>query len=227
MVDTTDRPDDEPPAQDDEHEGDEKTHVRFTDIGGSALHVGNVSGNVNFHVEPSKQEPPTTRPQTAPGGSGNLGSQREDVYLRVLNQKSRHVEVNFWVSILFIVIGVAIVAAGLIVALVRAEAMPLLVSLFGAPFAVIGWWLKGHVRQTDAALEARIDRIERQIDEDARWKKATTFIDTVEDPELRDRFRADAARWMLTSEGPARVDRPLAEGEEKGKGRIGPSGSPT
>ena len=85
--------------------------MRFTDIGGSALHAGNVSGNVYFHVEPSKQESPTTRPQIAPGGSGSLGSQREDVYLRVLNQKSRHVEVNFWVSILFIVIGVAIVAA--------------------------------------------------------------------------------------------------------------------
>ncbi|WP_285730380.1 hypothetical protein [Nocardiopsis sp. ATB16-24] len=227
MVDTTDRPDDELPEQNDEHKGDEKTHVRFTDVEGGAINVGNASGNVTFFVGSPKQEPVTARPQVAPGRSENLGSQREDIYLRVLNQKSRHVEVNFWVSILFIVIGVAIVAAGLIVALVRAEAMPLLVSLFGAPFAVIGWWLKGHVRQTDAALEARIDRIEQQIDEDARWKKVTTFIDTVEDPGLRDRFRADAARWMLTSEGPAQDDRPLPESGEEGRGRIGPGGSPS
>ncbi|MFL1430286.1 MULTISPECIES: TRADD-N-associated membrane domain-containing protein, partial [unclassified Nocardiopsis] len=168
------------------------------------------------------------RPAEDKGKADNtLAAQREKIYLGVLSQKFRHVEVNFWLSVFFIVVGVGIILAGLVMALIRAEATPLLVSLLGAPFAAIGLWLRWHVRQTNTALDQRIDRIEAQIDENSRWEKANKLIDAFESPELRDHARVQAAQWVLKSEtGDSATANPvLPEAQAEPRQRIEPGDS--
>lgn len=180
--------------------------------GGGDVHVQNFYNQKNSAVPGQEHEPQPTE---------TLASKRENIYLSVLQQKARHSEVNQWLSVVFIVVGVGIVVAGPIVALVRAETVPLLVSLFGVPFAALGAWLRWHVRRTEAGLDARIDRIEQKIDEDDTFDKVLKVANTIDDPQQRDEARRDAVRWLTT---PKPVD-PSVSAQALPEGEAGPRGA--
>ncbi|WP_330359706.1 MULTISPECIES: helix-turn-helix domain-containing protein [Nocardiopsis] len=209
----------------DEHEALETWKERWERV--TAEGVSNqsvvVTGGGNVHVNNFFRDG-----ETAAGGDREpqtpetLASKRENIYLSVLQQKARHSEVNQWLSVVFIVVGVGIVVAGPVVALVRADAMPLLVSLFGVPFAALGAWLRWHVRRTDAALDSRIDRIEQKIEEDDTFDKVLKVANTIDDPQQRDEARRDAVRWLTTLKpvDPSVSTQALPEGEADPRGAI-------
>ncbi|MEC3895429.1 TRADD-N-associated membrane domain-containing protein [Nocardiopsis sp. LDBS1602] len=204
MADTTDRPDDEPEGSSKTDESSSSDNISIKSKGKDSTSIVVTHGaiaHLHFgrHVETTEKEYPSRlHDETAETDTPkSLDSQKEEVYLGVLQQKHRHVEVNFWISIIFIVVGFGVILAGPVVALVSEDVSALMVSLLGAPFAAIGVWLRWHVRQTSSALDARVDRIEQQIDKDHGLQRATRLTDRIKNPELRDRLHATAAMEAL------------------------------
>lgn len=187
--------------------------------GDGDVHVQNFYGKKNSTFNSQGHDAQT--PET-------LAARREDIYLSVLRQKVRHSELNHWMSVVFIMVGVAIFAAGPIVALVRSETMPLLVSLYGVPFAVIGGLIRWHIRRNDYALDSRIDRIEQKIDEDDIFEKVIKVTSTIDDPQQRDQTRRDAVRWLTASKTivPGDYSQDVVEGGVAPKGVINQDNSP-
>ena len=208
MADTTDRPDDGD-ARD--LSGEQPSESGDVDNSSVVVTGGSNTIFVSAQVETSKKEYP-------PKFSGS-NSQREKFYHEHLSRKSRHSEVNYWLSVLCILFGVGSVVAGPVVALVFSESAYLGLSALSVPFAAVWYWLDKHVTRTNDDLNKRVDRTEQKIDEDDTLDKVLRVTDMIGDPQQRDETHRDVARWLTApkpvSSGPTAQPLPQSQAEPR------------
>ena len=157
--------------------------------GGDAVINSSAGMLHNAISESTKQE---TRPAT-------LVEKQQDFHFNFLNRSLTQSNVMFWVSVVFMNSGGAIVLACIALLAFRdgGEGVKWASGTVGTVFATAGGILNRQARRKDEHVtnEARV--VAEKIDANDRFEKATTLIERVEDPALKDRLKATAAMEKL------------------------------
>ncbi|MCX5339183.1 TRADD-N-associated membrane domain-containing protein [Streptomyces atratus] len=133
--------------------------------------------------------------QPAEDDRPSLAEQRQEFFFDFLKHSLKQAEWTFRLSVWFMAGGAAVILAGGVLALVHAgnpdlSYLPLVTSLTGALITVGGGALAVHARRARAHVTEQADRMDTKIDLDHKMETATTFIDRVDDPAVRDRLNS-------------------------------------
>jgi len=106
----------------------------------------------------------------------------------------------------------------------RLSILPIVTTLTGALFTVGGGALAVHARRARSHVTTQANRIDEKIDHDHKLETATTLIDRIGDPVVRDRLNAAAAMKALGVQPSPEtmVDRLLPEPGGRSAGEIEP-----
>ncbi|MGT2528410.1 TRADD-N-associated membrane domain-containing protein [Streptomyces nojiriensis] len=189
---------------------------------GHVVHIGEmVGGNINV-VSPTPQQTKAER----------LAEQRQKFFFDFLNHSLKQAEWTFRLSVWFMAGGAAIILAAAVLGLVHAgnpdlNYLPIVTFLTGALITGGGGALAIHSQRARAHVTEQADRMDIKIDLDHQMETATTFIDRVDDPAVRDRLNSAAAMKALGMQSSPEVmaDRLLPEQDNRQPGEIGPGGS--
>ncbi|MFF8234797.1 TRADD-N-associated membrane domain-containing protein [Streptomyces caelestis] len=134
-----------------------------------------------------------------------LAEKRQDFHIDFLNHTLKQSEWTFRLSVRFMTGGALIILTGAALALVHAgkpdrSYLPLVTSLTGALMTGGGGTLALHSKRTMANLAKAAESNENKIDVDRKLEAAMTFIDRVEDPQMKDRLNSAAALKALGME---------------------------
>ncbi|MFE1401164.1 hypothetical protein ACFW53_24795 [Nocardiopsis dassonvillei] len=205
VADTTDRPED---GETRDLSGEQPAERANVDVDNSSVVVTGGVNTVYFtgHVETSKKEYPP--PET-------LASARRKFHFKFLESSLTEARIAFVVSVAFTVVGCVIVLAGAVWALVNPDYLSLFTVLAGVLITGSSgvMALRAYKEKSHVTKQAEIN--EGKINKDDRWEKATSRIDQIENPELRDRLNATAAMQALgvTPDPETTADRVFADAE--------------
>ncbi|MFC7918507.1 TRADD-N-associated membrane domain-containing protein [Streptomyces cinereoruber] len=190
--------------------------------GSGVVHIGEmVGGSINV-VSSTPQQTKADR----------LAEQRQKFFFDFLKHSLKQAEWTFRLSVWFMAGGAAIILTAAVLGLVHAgnpdlNYLPIVTFLTGALITGGGGALAIHSQRARAHVTEQADRMDIKIDLDHQMETATTFIDRVDDPAVRDRLNSAAAMKALgmQSSPEVMVDRLLPEQENRQPGEIGPGGS--
>ncbi|MEV5954957.1 hypothetical protein AB0M11_14510 [Streptomyces sp. NPDC051987] len=133
---------------------------------------------------------------------GSLAAQRQKFHFEFLKHALKQAEWTFRLSVYFMTGGAVVILVGAVLALMHAGSpnhgyVPLVTGLTGALITTGGGALALHSKRAMTNLTKAAERIEDKIDADHQLETATTFIDRVSDPEVKDRLNAAAALKAL------------------------------
>ncbi|WP_367432010.1 TRADD-N-associated membrane domain-containing protein [Streptomyces celluloflavus] len=208
------------PAEDDEEWGQVSNH--------GVVHIGSVTGSViNVGAD---QRAETNSAQKADGET--LAEQRQKFFFDFLKHSLKQAEWTFRLSVWFMAGGAAIILTAAVLGLVHAgnpdlSYLPVVTFLTGALITGGGGALAVHARRARAHVTEQADRMDVKIDLDHKMETATTFIDRVGDPAVRDRLNSAAAMKALDMQSTPEVmvNRLLPEQENRQPDEIEPGGS--
>ncbi|MFB6945367.1 hypothetical protein ACFWGL_34265 [Streptomyces sp. NPDC060286] len=208
------------PAEDDEEWGQVSNH--------GVVHIGSVTGSViNVGAD---QRAETNSAQKADGET--LAEQRQKFFFDFLKHSLKQAEWTFRLSVWFMAGGAAIILTAAVLGLVHAgnpelSYLPVVTFLTGALITGGGGALAVHARRARAHVTEQADRMDVKIDLDHKMETATTFIDRVDDPAVRDRLNSAAAMKALDMQSTPEVmvNRLLPEQENRQPDEIEPGGS--
>ncbi|NEB83046.1 hypothetical protein G3I43_02400 [Streptomyces anulatus] len=173
----------------------------------------------------------------SPGGNQkpdaeSLAQQRQEFFFDFLKHSLKQAEWTFRLSVWFMAGGAAIILTAAVLGLVHAgnpdlSYLPVVTFLTGALITGGGGALAIHARRARAHVTEQADRMDVKIDLDHKMETATTFIDRVDDPAVRDRLNSAAAMKALDMQSTPEVmvDRLLPGQESRQPGEIEPGGS--
>ncbi|MBV7246382.1 hypothetical protein [Streptomyces sp. MW-W600-10] len=191
--------------------------------------TGNV-GKITFgRISSSVINVHTSHPR--PPSAEKLAEQRQKFFFDFLKHSLRQSEWTFRLSVWFLAGGAAIILTAAVLGLVHAGSpdlnyLPIVTFLTGSLIATGGGALAVHAQRARAHVTEQADRMDVKIDLDYKMQTATTFIDRVDDPEVRDRLNSAAAMKALDmqSSPEAMVDHLLSEQERRQVGEIDSGG---
>ncbi|MCX4771904.1 hypothetical protein [Streptomyces sp. NBC_01285] len=208
------------PAEDGEEWGRVSNH--------GVVHIGSVTGSV-INVG-AGQRAETNSAQKADGET--LAEQRQKFFFEFLKHSLKQAEWTFRLSVWFMAGGAAIILTAAVLGLVHAgnpdlSYLPVVTFLTGALITGGGGALAVHARRARAHVTEQADRMDVKIDLDHKMETATTFIDRVDDPAVRDRLNSAAAMKALDMQSTPEVmvNRLLPEQENRQPDEIEPGGS--
>ncbi|MFJ5787949.1 TRADD-N-associated membrane domain-containing protein [Streptomyces hydrogenans] len=186
------------------------------------VHIGEmVGGSINV------VSPPPLRTK-----ADRLAEQRQKFFFDFLKHSLKQAEWTFRLSVWFMAGGAAIILTAAVLGLVHAgnpdlNYLPIVTFLTGALITGGGGALAIHSQRARAHVTEQADRMDVKIDLDHKLETATTFIDRVDDPVVRDRLNSAAAMKALDMQSSPEVmaDRLLPEQENRQPGEIGPGSS--
>ncbi|WP_328582377.1 TRADD-N-associated membrane domain-containing protein [Streptomyces sp. NBC_00370] len=192
------------------------------------VHIGSVTGSViNVGAD---QRAETNSAQKADGEP--LAEQRQKFFFDFLKHSLKQAEWTFRLSVWFMAGGAAIILTAAVLGLVHAgnpdlSYLPVVTFLTGALITGGGGALAVHARRARAHVTEQADRMDAKIDLDHKMETATTFIDRVGDPAVRDRLNSAAAMKALDMQSTPEVmvNRLLPEQENRQPDEIEPGGS--
>jgi hypothetical protein len=128
-----------------------------------------------------------------------LAEKRQDFHFNFLNRSLTQSNVMFWVSVAFMISGGAIVLACISLLAFRGgeDGIKWASGTVGAVFTTAGGILNRQARRKDEHITAEAKAVAEKIDANDRFEKATTLIERVGDPALKDRLKATAAMEKL------------------------------
>ncbi|WP_326739043.1 TRADD-N-associated membrane domain-containing protein [Streptomyces sp. NBC_01022] len=195
----------------------DSTEVRQKVSNGQIYNV--VVGNSNA-VQPAEED------------RASLAEQRQEFFFDFLKHSLKQAEWTFRLSVWFMAGGAAIILTAAVLGLVHAgnpdlSFLPIVTFLTGALITGGGGALAVHARRARAHVTEQADRMDVKIDLDHKMETATTFIDRVDDPAVRDRLNSAAAMKALDMQSTPEVmvDRLLPGQENRQPGEIEPGGS--
>ncbi|MER5817338.1 hypothetical protein [Streptomyces californicus] len=193
------------------------------------IHVsGDASGSVfqvgrDLEFRPSGDQKPKAE---------SLAEQRQKFFFNFLKHSLKQAEWTFRLSVWFMAGGAGIVLTAAVLGLVHAgnpdlSYLPVVTFLTGALITGGGGALAVHARRARAHVTEQADRMDIKIDLDHKMETATTFIDRVDDPAVRDRLNSAAAMKALDMQSTPEVmvDRLLPEPGSRRPDEIEPGGT--
>lgn len=173
-----------------------------------------------------------TTVHTPSDGHPTLAEQRQEFFFDFLKHSLKQAEWTFRLSVWFMAGGAAIILTAAVLGLVHAgnpdlSYLPIVTFLTGALITGGGGALAVHARRARAHVTEQADRMDVKIDLDHKMETATTFIDRVDDPAVRDRLNSAAAMKALDMQSTPEVmvDRLLPERDSRPPGEIEPGGA--
>lgn len=195
----------------------------------SVVNIGTISGHSfiqvgrDQHVRPVGDQEPQDE---------SLAEQRQKFFFDFLKHSLKQAEWTFRLSVWFMAGGAAIILTAAVLGLVHAgnpdlSYLPIVTFLTGALITGGGGALAVHARRARAHVTEQADRMDVKIDLDHKMETATTFIDRVDDPAVRDRLNSAAAMKALDMQSTPEVmvDRLLPGQENRQPGEIEPGGT--
>lgn len=162
----------------------------------------------------------------------SLAEQQQKFFFNFLNKSLNQSEWTFRLSVWFMAGGAAIILTAAVLGLVHAgnpdlSYLPIVTFLTGALITGGGGALSLHARRARAHVTEQADRMDAKIDLHHKMETATTFIDRVDDPAVRDRLNSAAAMKALDMQSTPEVmvDRLLPGQESRQPGEIEPGGT--
>ncbi|MGW3009205.1 TRADD-N-associated membrane domain-containing protein [Streptomyces sp. NPDC001219] len=162
----------------------------------------------------------------------SLAQQRQKFFFDFLKHSLKQAEWTFRLSVWFMAGGAAIILTAAVLGLVHAgnpdlSYLPIVTFLTGALITGGGGALAVHARRARAHVTEQADRMDVKIDLDHKMETATTFIDRVDDPAVRDRLNSAAAMKALDMQSTPEVmvDRLLPGQEGRQPDEIEPGGT--
>ncbi len=191
----------------------------------NAVRIGTVTGSV-IHVNAGQRAQVDS--DKKPEGE-SLAEQRQKFFFDFLKHSLKQAEWTFRLSVWFMAGGAAIILTAAVLGLVHAgnpdlSYLPIVTFLTGALITGGGGALAVHARRARAHVTEQADRMDVKIDLDHKMETATTFIDRVDDPTVRDRLNSAAAMKALDMQSTPEVmvDRLLPESDTRQPGEIEP-----
>ncbi|MET8632824.1 helix-turn-helix transcriptional regulator [Streptomyces sp. NPDC004680] len=159
----------------------------------------------------AEQRPPT------------LSEQRRKFHFDYLQRSLTQSTVMFWVSVGFMIIGaVIILTAGAIVAFRDGEpGLQWVTGLSGALITAAGGALHRKARQKEADVAKIAAEVAAKVESDDHFDKATSVIERIEDPKLKDQLKTTAALTQLGFEPNAdEIARRLLPAQESARPEV-------
>ncbi|MFI1091851.1 hypothetical protein [Streptomyces sp. NPDC020917] len=129
----------------------------------------------------------------------SLAEKQQDFHFNFLNRSLTQSNIMFWVSVVFMISGGAIVLACIALLAFRdgQSGVKWASGTVGAVFTAAGGILNRQARRKDEHITNEAKGVADKIDSNDRFEKATSLIERVADPDLKDRLKATAAMEQL------------------------------
>ncbi|MGN5633421.1 TRADD-N-associated membrane domain-containing protein [Streptomyces sp. AC154] len=168
---------------------------------------------------------------TQPLSAESLAEQRQSFFFDFLKHSLRQSEWTFRLSVWFMAGGAAIILTAAILGVVHAgnpdlNYLPIVTFLTGVLITAGGGALAFHAQHARAHVTEQANRMDTKIDLDHKLETASTFIDRVDDPEVRNRLNSAAVMKALDMQSSPEVmaDRLLPGQERRWVDEIDPGG---
>ncbi|MFJ2158111.1 hypothetical protein [Streptomyces sp. NPDC087856] len=154
--------------------------------------IGHASGEVHSAAKATEDT------ETASADAPSLAERRLQFHFDVLKIKMNHAQWMFYISVIAMIVGLAATVVGVVLAFMNAHSSHGYVTGATGLAASLGGGVLGrHAKRSMDNLNDAAKRNEDKVDADYELEAATTFIDRVEDKDLKDRLNSAAALKAL------------------------------